>query len=71
MTNIDSSDSLLSFPQLAPICPIKSRVTIGKLIAKDHFPAPVRIGRNCYWLRSEVVAWLAAKKTPRPKPRVD
>jgi prophage regulatory protein len=42
-----------------------SRSSLYKLIAKNQFPRPVKHGKASVWLRSEVVAWVAARLLER------
>ena len=52
-------DKLLRFQELDPICGVRNRVTLSRLIRECNFPPPLKIGkRNVMWKQSEVIAWL-------------
>ena len=38
-----------------------SKSTLYMLRQRESFPPPIKIGRDCRWLESEIEAWLAAK----------
>ncbi len=56
-TTIDAE--ALAAPEAAKLCGV-SRSTWLKLQASGRVPRPVRLGRCVRWLRSELLAWLAA-----------
>lgn len=56
-------NELLTCDQVMEIIPL-TQSTIYRLMRKDRFPLPIRIGgRNVRWLRSEITDWL--KNQPR------
>jgi predicted DNA-binding transcriptional regulator AlpA len=47
---------------------VPNRMTLGRWIAENEFPAPVELGPNSVaWIADEVDAWLASR--PRRIPR--
>ena len=57
------NQELLTCKQVTEIVPL-TQSTIYRLMRKNRFPLPVKIGgRNVRWLRSEVMDWL--KSQPR------
>jgi prophage regulatory protein len=57
-------DPLDKLPTVAKIAGI-SRPYIYLLISRNKFPRPVKLGRASAWLRSEVLAWVAARVSER------
>ena len=55
-------DELLQVSQIEQDWPI-SAPTIWRQLKAGKFPAPVRVGRKCYWRRQDVEAYF----TPQPR----
>lgn len=58
------SDALIRLPELLRLVPV-SRGTIWRWHRAGKFPRPVRIGGRAAWVRSEVDAWIDARKGER------
>lgn len=59
------TDGLIRTPELLRLIPVNRR-TILRWHKAGKFPAPVRIGSCCAWVRAEVEAWIEARKGERP-----
>ncbi len=47
-------------------CGVLKRVPMGRtklreMVADGKFPSPIKIGRNNFWVISEIDAWIAAR----------
>lgn len=63
--DIDPLDELPTVMTIAGI----SKPYIYVLMAQDKFPHQVKIGKSSRWVRSEVLAWVAARITERDSGR--
>ncbi len=57
-------------PALLAFAPLSNYVGFGRsriydLIARDGFPAPVKIGKSSRWVKTEVDTWLSEKIATR------
>jgi prophage regulatory protein len=51
-----------------------SRAQIYRLMSRDAFPKPVKIGKSSLWLSDEVAAWIEARRAERdarPAPKAN
>ena len=56
---------LLTLPEVLAVVKC-SRATIYKMMARDGFPRPVKVGlRNNCWLATEVDLWIERQATAR------
>jgi prophage regulatory protein len=60
-----AQNSAISLNNLVAFHVNLSKAQIYKLIARDEFPKPMKIGKSSLWLASEVDAWLEKQRDAR------
>lgn len=60
----DAAPTLLCMKLLLRHVPI-SRPTIYRLVARDEFPKPVKLGKGSFWVEQEVKDWMRGRMTAR------